>query len=132
MLFNFRRKEVPWEVVDNSIVEPVSMVNESEDLYISRIGENNTVGTYVFDIRGTQDFRRALAFSRKLLLQEMAKRGFNILLVESWRLTILRKGRHHRVEIRYGGRPARAFGKVPYKTLPPFINILDRHTLTAQ
>ena|SRR5271154_6757621 len=55
------------------------------DIDVSRVGNSDTVGTYVFDVNGIADIhelRRTLHFSRKLLLQEVAKRGFNVLLTE--------------------------------------------------
>jgi len=128
MVFTFRRRETPWEVVENRAVDPVPMYYEDEDLDIIYVVDNDTVGTYVFDIKRNCDFRNTLVFSRQLLLQEIAKKGLNVLLMESWTLTILRKGRHHRVEIKYSGRPARALGKVPSRR-PPFVDVLEQQRL---
>jgi hypothetical protein len=106
MLFQFRRRETPWEVVDNSMsVEPVPMYYEDEgnvplqlvflqhpplirrasDLDIGCIDNSDTARTYVFDVNRINEslnFRNALLFSRQHLLQEVAKRDFNILLLE--------------------------------------------------
>jgi hypothetical protein len=103
MLFTFRRRETPWEVVDNRAVEPVPMYYEDEggrfpyrcrcvpetneifaDLDIIYVGDNDTVGTYVFDVKRNSDFRDTLSFSRQLLLQEIAKKGLNVLLMERY------------------------------------------------
>jgi hypothetical protein len=68
------------------------------DLQISRVGRIDTVGTYVFDtsrIRDGQELRRMLLFSRRLLLQEVSKRGFNILLIERWEFICLSHSRRH-------------------------------------
>jgi hypothetical protein len=104
-MFNFRRRETPWEVVDSSVsVEPVPMYYEDEgevtlrpvvqyahqlyvDLDIDYVGDNDTTGTYLFDVRRVDErsnFRNALLFSRQLLLQEVAKRDFNVLLLERY------------------------------------------------
>ena len=59
----------------------------SLDLDIDHVGDNDTVGTYVFDVTHINEgsnFRNALLFSRQRLLQEVAKRGFNILVLERY------------------------------------------------
>jgi hypothetical protein len=38
MLFNFRRKEIPWEVVDNKAIEPVSMYYDEDKGARSHVG----------------------------------------------------------------------------------------------
>lgn len=47
----------------------------------------DTCGTYVFDVKHLQkgaEFRNALLFARQQLLQVIAKKGFNVLLLERW------------------------------------------------
>ncbi|KAJ8508081.1 hypothetical protein ONZ45_g9605 [Pleurotus djamor] len=150
MLFRFRRREAPWEVVDSKSVNPVPMYYEDEGepllfLHIEHCAEahlpfvnlvdfdiistatSDTCGTYVFDVKHWKrgnELRNAVLFAQKQLLQSAAKQGYNILLLESWRITILRKGKHHRVEVWYSGRPARAEGKLPSRRAPPFIGVL--------
>ncbi|EAU93338.2 hypothetical protein CC1G_08651 [Coprinopsis cinerea okayama7 len=103
----FRRKELPWEVVDNKFVDPVPTYSSYDELQIDSISDTELNGTYVFDInpsngkayRGIHDLHRAVNFSRQQLMSEASKRGFNVLLVESWQLKILRKNKHHRIEL---------------------------------
>jgi hypothetical protein len=134
MLFSIRtrRKETPWEVVDSKAVDPVPMYYDDEDLDIVRVGDADTCGTYVFEVKhlpkDTQ-LRSAVFFAREQLLQEAAKKNFNVLLLESWNLTLYRRGKQYRVEVRYNGRPAHALGKIPSRRPPPFIRVLEgRHS----
>ncbi|KAF7339666.1 hypothetical protein MSAN_02181600 [Mycena sanguinolenta] len=55
MLFHFRRKEDPWEVVDSKIIEPVHMYDEEEDLDVASVGEVDTCGTYFFNVGQLKD-----------------------------------------------------------------------------
>ena len=82
-------------------IEPIPMYYEDEggvysssihqythrahlDLDIDYVGDADTVGTYVFDVSHVDERFNALLFSRQLLLQEVAKRDFNILLLERY------------------------------------------------
>ncbi|KAJ7107669.1 hypothetical protein C8R43DRAFT_1044942 [Mycena crocata] len=125
----FRRKEVPWEVVDSKTIEPVPMYyDEDEELDIASVGEADTCGTYVFHVgqlKNTADLRNAVVFARQQLLQEVEKKGFNVLLSESWNLTIYRRGKRHRVQVEYHGRPARIVGHLPALRPPPFMQVLQ-------
>ncbi|KAJ7431789.1 hypothetical protein B0H11DRAFT_1870975 [Mycena galericulata] len=129
MLFNFRRKEVPWEVVDSKAIEPVSnYYDENKDLDIVSVGEADTCGTYVFHVeqlKNVSDLRNAVVFARQQLLQTVAKRGFNVLLSESWNLTVYRRGKRHRIQVEYSGRPARVVGEIPTLRPPPFMQVLQ-------
>ncbi|KAL0950892.1 hypothetical protein HGRIS_007651 [Hohenbuehelia grisea] len=128
MLFKFRRREIPWEVVDSKSVEPVPMYYEDEDLDIVSVGQADTCGTYVFDVKHLtrgNELSNSVLFARQQLLARISKHGFNLLLLESWRLTVLRRGKHYRVEVRYRGRPARALGKLPARRPPPFMAVLQ-------
>ncbi|KAJ3508064.1 hypothetical protein NLJ89_g5958 [Agrocybe chaxingu] len=126
----FRRREIPWEVVDSRSVDPVPMYYEDEDLEIAAIKDSTVRRMYAFDVKcegkHRGDLHKAVIFARDQLLQEMNKNGYNILLLESWRVTILRKGKRHRVEVEYSGRPARALNKV-LKRQPPFMAVLQHH-----
>ncbi|KAE9410820.1 hypothetical protein BT96DRAFT_930798 [Gymnopus androsaceus JB14] len=116
MLFKLRPKESPWEVVERKAVDPVSMYPEDEE-----------AGTYVFELpndKSEADVRNAIVIARQQLLKEVAKKGFNILLSESWNLTIYRRGKHYRIEVRYCGRPAHTLGKLPSIHPPPFMEVL--------
>jgi len=129
MLFKFRRKEVPWEVVSNKTIEPVAMYyDEDKELDIVSVGDTNTCGTYVFHVKqlkNAADLRNAVVFARQQLLQEVGKRGFNVLLSESWDLTIYRQGKRHRVQVEYKGRPAHVVGDLLPLRPPPFLQVLQ-------
>ncbi|KAJ7932637.1 hypothetical protein B0H13DRAFT_1956309 [Mycena leptocephala] len=129
MLFNFRRKEIPWEVVDNKAIEPVSMYyDEDKELDIVSMSEGDTCGTYVFHVdqlKNVADLRNAVVFARQQLLQEVGKKGFNVLLSEGWDMTIFRRGKRHRVQVNYNGRPARIVGDLPALRPPPFMQVLQ-------
>ncbi|KAF8213309.1 hypothetical protein K438DRAFT_1803760 [Mycena galopus ATCC 62051] len=128
MLFNFRRKEIPWEVVDSKAIEPVHMYDDDQDLEIGSVGDVDTNGTYFFNVgqlKNVQDLQNVVVFARQQLLTEVAKKGFNVLLSESWDLTIYRRGKRHRVRVNYGGRPARVIGDLPTLRPPPFMQVLQ-------
>ncbi|KIY63677.1 hypothetical protein CYLTODRAFT_425895 [Cylindrobasidium torrendii FP15055 ss-10] len=131
MVFKFRRKrEIPWEVVETRSISPVSMHIDGEgadNLTIVDVGDKETRGTYVFDVKNisTSAMQNAVVFARKQLMEEVHKRNHNILIVESWNLTILRRGHHYRVEVQYAGLGARAAGKLPHLTSPPFMDTLQ-------
>jgi len=126
----FRRKEIPWEVVDSRSVDPVYMYYEddSEDFQIVAIKDTSITRTYLLDVkdntRGSADLRKAVIFAREQLLQEVKENGYNILWLESWQVTLLRKGRLYRVEVQYMGRPARALIGLP-NPHPPFMALLQ-------
>jgi len=131
MLFHFRRKEIPWEVVDSKAIEPVATGMYYEDdkgLDMVSVSEVDTCGTYVFHLdrlKNAADLRNAVVFARQQLLQEVAKKGFNVLLSESWDLTIFRRGKRHRVQVNYNGRPACIVGDLPPLRPPPFMQVLQ-------
>ncbi|KAF9036460.1 hypothetical protein BDZ89DRAFT_1011338 [Hymenopellis radicata] len=129
MLFKFRRQwEAPWEVVDSKTVSPVCMYYDDEDtLDIVAVSDTDTRGTYVFDVKNLNRtaLRNAVVFSRQQLIQEIEKKDFNILMLESWRLTIFRRGKSHRVEVQYAGKGAQALGKLPHLPPPPFMDVLQ-------
>jgi hypothetical protein len=117
------------------------------DLDIVRVGDTDKCGTYVFEVKHFPkdgQLRNAVFFAREQLLQEAAKKDFNVLLLErcaypcqiiehvlktlailSWNLTLYRRGKQYRVEVRYNGRPAHALGKIPSRRPPPFIRVLE-------
>ncbi|KAF7982067.1 hypothetical protein HWV62_30360 [Athelia sp. TMB] len=112
MLFTIRtrRKEAaPWEVVDSESVDPVPTYYDDEDLDVSRVGDADVSATYMFELRQLpkQDhMRNAVFFAREQLMQRVLLQQYNVLLLESWTCTLYRRGKHHRVEVRYSGRPA--------------------------
>ncbi|KIM48437.1 hypothetical protein M413DRAFT_440169 [Hebeloma cylindrosporum] len=124
----FRRKETPWEVVDSRSVDPVPMYYEDEDLDLVSVKDTNVRRTYVLelkrDARQQNDLRNAVVFAREQLLKEITKSGYNALLLESWRVTLLRKAKLHRVEVEYSGRPALAQNKAKRRH-PPFMAVLQ-------
>lgn len=129
MFLSFRRKEQPWEVVDCKSVEPVPTYHDDEDLDVLFISEAETRGTYVFDIRSHtghhgHQLRRVVTFAQQQLLREVEKKGYDILLIEGWRLTLLRRGKHNRVEVQYRARAAKARKPRKYHQPPPFMGVL--------
>ncbi|KAJ7293346.1 hypothetical protein C8J57DRAFT_1042995 [Mycena rebaudengoi] len=128
MLFNFRRKEIPWEVVDSKTVEPVPVYyDQDKELDVVSVGEADMCGTYVFEVeqlKNAAELQKLVTFARQQLFQVVSKKGFNILLLESWSLTIYRRGKRHRVQVEYNGRPARIVGDLPPLRPPPFMQVL--------
>ncbi|KAH7883901.1 hypothetical protein F5I97DRAFT_1813753 [Phlebopus sp. FC_14] len=149
-----RRDQLPWEVVECETVEPVLMFDDDDELEIVRIREADACRKYIFDFEkhapnGTQ-CASAVLFARQQLLQEIAKKNYNILLLErsvfsclftspsnrslspsaisSWTFTLLRQRQRHRIEIVYTGRPGYVSGKLPPLRPPPFLAVLEgRH-----
>jgi len=76
--------------------------------------------------------RDALVLARSQLLAsaEASKDGGNVLFLEGWSVTRLRRSTgQHRLQVRYFGRPAKAVllaasSKIP-TTVPPFMDILE-------
>ncbi|KAG8220097.1 hypothetical protein J3R82DRAFT_1116 [Butyriboletus roseoflavus] len=135
----FRRKHnQPWEVVGCETVEPVTLILRSRgvpanrlspEIDIVHIGANDLCRTYIFDFKrhapdGDQ-CANALLFSQQQLLQEVAKKHYNVLLLEGWTLARLRQGKWHRIEIDYIGRAGYVSGKPPALRRPPFIAVLQ-------
>ncbi|THH16769.1 hypothetical protein EW146_g3931 [Bondarzewia mesenterica] len=95
------------------------------DLDVIYIHDGMVSRTYVFDVRKEQDFENALMFAQQQLLQEVQTKGYNILWREGWQVTLLRKGKKHRVEVRYVARPACVSSAKPLLTQsPPFMGVL--------
>jgi len=101
MMFNFRRKETPWEVVDSKSVDPIPTYYEDEgmsfcpdkpyntsyllDLDVVAIGERDIHGTFTFSVaysERSKDLRNSVMLARQQLLHEATKNGYNILLME--------------------------------------------------
>ncbi|EJD04365.1 uncharacterized protein FOMMEDRAFT_83102 [Fomitiporia mediterranea MF3/22] len=138
-----RRRDAPWEVVDHKSVQPVPTFYDDEDVDIIHLSSAETRGTYVFESHsgasskrssgwasqstrsGAEHGRKALIFARQQLLREVAKKDCNVLLLEGWSLTVLRKGKRVRFEVQYSGRGALAAGKpdIAHRQ-PPFIELL--------
>ncbi|KAF9480445.1 hypothetical protein BDN70DRAFT_877582 [Pholiota conissans] len=123
----FRRKETPWEVVGSQSVDPIPMYYDDEDLDLIYVKNTNVQRKYVIDVKKDQDLQnelqKAIVFARAQLLEEVKKNGYNILLLESWHITVLRKAKLHRVEVEYNGRPAIALNTLKERH-PPFIQVL--------
>jgi hypothetical protein len=110
------------------------MIDDDDDeLDIQRVRDTATCGTYIFDLgkhspQGS-DYCRAVLFARQQLFQEIAKNGYNVLVLESWTLILYRKGKSHRIEVQYAGRPAYVSGKPPPVRPPPFMAVLESQHL---
>ncbi|KAF7789858.1 hypothetical protein EIP86_000806 [Pleurotus ostreatoroseus] len=128
MLFkrHFRRREAPWEVVDSKAVNPIPVWDEDEPLDVVRMHSTDMQFKFVHDVRYVSDLRKALQHAQHQLRQEAARQNYNIMIVEGWQLTIMRKGKKYRVEVVYSGRPAYATGKITALPPPPFMGMLDQ------
>ncbi|KAF8624857.1 hypothetical protein AX15_005736 [Amanita polypyramis BW_CC] len=82
-----RRKETPWEVVRSYMVDPVPTFNAEGELDI-KFTSNTVIGrTYMIDVRtwkGGEDVFNALTFARQQFIQEILRKGYNVLLYERW------------------------------------------------
>ncbi|KAL4069382.1 hypothetical protein J3A83DRAFT_3544800 [Scleroderma citrinum] len=129
----FRRRyhEAPWEVVGCKTIVPVFMFDSEEDdeLEFVYAQEVDTCRRYIFEFTNHTPSgihcANAVLFARQQLLQQVAKEGFNVLLLEGWSLTLLRQGRRHRIQVDYSGRPGCVAGKLPPLRPPPFIALLE-------
>ncbi|KAH9853188.1 hypothetical protein C2E23DRAFT_729217 [Lenzites betulinus] len=133
-LFHNRSTD-PWEVVECKAVEAVPAYSEEEiegmyHMQIMRVHSSTVQGTYTFDLKSDTDLRRAVVFARQKLLQEAARKEYNVFLTEGWSVTHLRKGKRQRFEIRYTARPAYAVTKKMRTPLPPFLAMLNEKTFT--
>lgn len=98
-LLSKSKKEVPWEVVGSTVVEPVPMHEDEDgaylecsvivhcsdhppDLDISHIANEDMIRTYSFDITKSKHFRNAIVFARQMMLQDLARTSYNMLLTE--------------------------------------------------
>ncbi|KAI0343902.1 hypothetical protein BDW22DRAFT_1103518 [Trametopsis cervina] len=123
---HFRRSEAPWEVVDCGDITPVPMWDEEDGIEVLRLLENDISFEFKHELRRIVDLRKAVLFARQQLMQDASGLGFNILLMEGWQYTLLRKGNRYRLDVVYRGRPAYAAGKITPQPPPPFLDVLDR------
>ncbi|KAI0690689.1 hypothetical protein BC835DRAFT_1280580 [Cytidiella melzeri] len=133
MLFSkhFRRREAPWEVVDSRLVSPVPMWDEDSEMEVLRMHDTDLLVELQHEIKNVAELRKAVQFARLRLMKEASQLQYNILLMEGWRYTLLRKGSRYRLDVVYSGRPAYATGKIISHSPPPFIGMLDhcRHQM---
>jgi len=124
-VFVVKRHEKPWEVVDSKSVEPVPLFDEEDDIDIIYVHETRVVRTFVFDVRKDEDLENSLLFAQQQFLEQVQRRGYNALWSEGWQLTLLRKAKRHRVEVKYIGQPACLTGKPVQPHQPPFLAVLS-------
>ncbi|KAN0121572.1 hypothetical protein V8E52_003468 [Russula decolorans] len=126
-VFVSKKHEKPWEVVDSKAVEPVALFDEEEDseIDIIYVHETRVVRTYVFDVRKDKDVENSVQFAQQQFLEEIQRKGYNSFWTEGWRLTLLRKAKRHRVEVKYIGQPACLTGKPVEPHQPPFLAVLE-------
>jgi len=124
----FKRREIPWEVVDNKAVDPVPICFEDSALELAVVKQSPIRRKYVLEVKPNlsldPDVQRAVIFAQKQLLDEIEQNGYNVLLSESWQVTLLRRGKLYRIEVEYSGRPARATNPGS-RRLPPYMAILQ-------
>jgi len=124
-VFVEKRKEKPWEVVDSKAVEPVPLFDEDDDIDIIYVHEARVVRNFVFEVRKDKDLENSLLFAQQQFFEEVQRKGYNTLWSEGWQLTLLRKAKRHRVEVKYIGQPACLTGKqVQPPHQPPFLAVL--------
>ncbi|KAI0296596.1 hypothetical protein BC826DRAFT_1091011 [Russula brevipes] len=124
-VFVVKRHEKPWEVVDSKSVEPVPLFDEDDDIDIIYVHETRVVRTFVFDVRKDEDLENSLLFAQQQFLEQVQRRGYNALWSEGWQMTLLRKAKRHRVEVKYIGQPACLTGKPVQPHQPPFLAVLS-------
>jgi len=124
-VFVVKRHEKPWEVVDSKSVEPVPLFDEEDDIDIIYVHETRVVRTFVFDVRKDEDLENSLLFAQQQFLEQVERRGYNALWSEGWQMTLLRKAKRHRVEVKYIGQPACLTGKPVQPHQPPFLAVLS-------
>lgn len=115
------------------------------EIDIIYVHETRVVRTYVFDVRKDKDVENSVLFAQQQFLEEIQRKGYNAFWTEgyvqhvslcrclpltvvvtcSWRLTLLRKAKRHRVEVKYIGQPACLAGKPVEPHQPPFIAVLE-------
>lgn len=119
------------------------------DIDIIYVHEARVVRTYVFDVRKDKDVENSLQFAQQQFFEEVQRKGYNTFWSEGcvehvlprlisltfflnrWQLTLLRKAKRHRVEIKYIGQPACLTGKPVEPQRPPFIAVLGELRLTS-
>jgi len=129
-VFVSKKHHKPWEVVDSKAVEPVPLFEDDDDIDIIYVHETRVVRTYVFDVRKDNDVESSLLFAQQQFIEEVQRKGYNAFWTEGWQLTLLRKAKRHRVEIKYIGQPACLTGKIePHR--PPFLAVLGELRLAS-
>lgn len=121
----FRRKEVPWEVVGHKGAQPIPMYDEEDEFNILRVASSEMSYEFAHDLHEPKDMQSAVQTARYQLRLHVHRKGYNMLLSEGWRVTILRKGKKYRAEVVYTGLPAYVTGKVTPQPSPPFMGLLE-------
>ncbi|KAJ8084269.1 hypothetical protein PM082_003037 [Marasmius tenuissimus] len=127
MFYKLRPKHAAWEVVGRRSVNPVSIYSEDEeeDLDIMKVGDSDIDRTYVFEVKRSKLYssaRNALLFARQQLLLEIARMGYNDLILEGWKMAVYEREKVHRIEVKYIGRAAHVSGKVDKTRRPPYLD----------
>ena len=121
-----------------------SLFIADSEMDIIYVHETRVVRTYVFDVRKDKDVENSVLFAQQQFLEEIQRKGYNAFWTEgcvqhvfmrpyfpahlaynSWRLTLLRKAKRHRVEVKYIGQPACLNGKSDEPHQPPFLAVLE-------
>ncbi|KAH8835380.1 hypothetical protein DL96DRAFT_1702369 [Flagelloscypha sp. PMI_526] len=133
-MLHLRSAQLPWEVIESIGIDPVSQYHDEDEFFLNSVSRTDISGTYIFEVpantskqqsKWAETRRNALRFSRKEMLKQVKPLGYNILLVESWHLTVTKRLKVTRIEITYKCRPANALDElVSSHTAPPFSEIL--------
>jgi hypothetical protein len=113
------------------------------DIDIIYVHETRVVRTFVFDVRKDKDVENSVLFAQQQFIEEVQRKGYNAFWTEGcvehvfprlcpplmycyyrWQLTLLRKAKRHRVEVKYIGQPACLTGKGVQPHQPPFLAVL--------
>ncbi len=113
------------------------------DIDIIYVHETRVVRTFVFDVRKDKDLENSLLFARQQFFEEVRRKGYNALWSEGcvqhvlsrfplisnryhyrWQVTLLRKAKRYRVEVKYSGQPACLTSKADQSHQPPFLAVL--------
>ncbi|KZV86051.1 hypothetical protein EXIGLDRAFT_725235 [Exidia glandulosa HHB12029] len=145
MMFSPRlapRRSPSWEVVTSQSVQPTeSPFDEPEEDNFPfaappakpEAHKHELTRSYVFELPkqhsmpSTEEARRAVRRARERFLQELQSSG-QALRVEGWKMTILRKQDHYRIDVHYVARPGMASENAKDAAEPPYLEVIDSRT----
>lgn len=132
------RRQPSWEVVTSQAVLPHSSPFEEEfEVEVEIADPQVLTRSYIFELPkqhsmpSTEDARRAVRRARERFLQELAVRHeYCAPLAEGWKLTILRRLHHYRIEVDYVARLGQGTdgARLQREGLPPYLEVIDSRT----
>lgn len=104
-------------------------MGDEDDYDMVRVRHSDLTRSYLFEgldrMPSGGRLASAVHFAKQRFLDEVAQKEYNLLLAESWKVTLLRKGDVYRIEVQYTARPAHVVGIVPPPRPPPFLGVLQ-------